>query len=584
MKNNPETANGKKEKIMPIELYNNFVRFLAKLAEYAVSLLKTLKNNLSDLVVTFARSAFQRNSAVIKVFLVGVVVALGGTWQDLEILGPGLSEAVGKFALAPFIIKLRDKLSKKAIDDPEILGDLNRINEFGKRMESASTADQEEIFGKIKDAVSSINKRLKEIGEETIRIFGRVTDEDKMYHFGRSPDSRRWFTSKEKAFEADRSKIKDEDRYKLVESPLTNPGQDVLKASEDPAEKAIAQNYFNMGETRSAILQGRSEYLIGKPGGKWADRKARPYVLEALKGLSKDEKIVKLYDLRKELLENPRAFQIKYGVKSKVEWPEKSYYGGSKKIGTKTTQLESSNVDTGGYMLETDLPKRRVIIRPENRESAAKRKKEANEWREKYKVGLEQGILTRDEYNSKIASIAKRESEEPWVQDLISQGFDVPKGAKSPYEALSHPDNIKNIKGRTALEIGDEITLFQPKAGSISKTETIRSVDKGPVHYMHQRFEDTYIVPDEDGSLVADFTGSIFKNVDGMKVKDWSKVKFGDIESGSVAVLDGLKLSEQGAKSFKKHHNDKIGLLSEETREKYKGIFWPLSFARISRW
>lgn len=567
---------------MQIEFYNNLIRFLARLAEVVISLLRTLKNNLSDLVVTFARSAFQRNLAVIEVFLVGVVVALGGTWQDLELLGTGLSEAVGKFALAPFVIKLRSKLSKSALDDKEIRAELNKINDFGRNMEDASTAEQEDLYLKISGAVSSINKRLREIGEETVPMFGAKTKgEDKMYHFGRSPDSRVWYKTKEKAFEADRSKgskIKDEDRYKLVESPLTNPGQDVLKASEDPAEKAIAQNYFNMGETRSAILQGRSEYLIGKPGGKWADRKARPYVLEALKGLSKDEKIVKLYDLRKELLENPRAFQIKYGVKSKVEWPEKSYYGGSKKIGTKTTQLESSNVDTGGYMLETDLPKRRVIIRPENNESAAKRKKEANEfWREKYKVGLEQGILTKDEYNSKIASIAKRESEEPWVQDLISQGFDVPKGAKSPYEALSHPDNIK-IKGRTALEIGDEITLFQPKAGSISKTETIRSVDKGTVHYMHQRFEDTHIVPDKDGSLEADFTGSVFKNVDGTKVKDWSRVKFGDAEKGDLAVLDGLKLSAEGAKSFKKHHNDKIGLLSEETREKYKEIFWPLSF------
>ena len=62
--------------MMQLEFYNNFVRFLARLAEVVISLLRTLKNNLSDLVVTFARSAFQRNSAVIKVFLVSVVVAL----------------------------------------------------------------------------------------------------------------------------------------------------------------------------------------------------------------------------------------------------------------------------------------------------------------------------------------------------------------------------------------------------------------------------------------------------------------------------------------------------------------------------
>ncbi len=564
---------------MQIKFYNNFIRFLVRLAEVVISLLRTLKNNLSDLVVTFARSAFQRNLAVLEVFLVSVVVALGGTWQDLEILGPGLSEAIWKFALAPFIIKLRSKLSKSALDDKEIRTELNKINDFERNMEDASTAKQEDLYLKISGAVSSINKRLREIGEKPVQIFSRSADGDKMYSIGRGSVSRKWFKNKEKAFEASSKGVKDEDSYKLVESPTPTPDQGQLKNSKDPAERSMAQNFANMTETRKAIKEGRSEYFIGKPGGKWADRKARPYVLEALKGLSKDEKIKKLYDMRKELLENPRAFQEKYGIKSRsgLLWPEKSYYGGSKKIGTETTQLESGNVDIGGYLLETGLPKRRVVVKPENKQLAAERKKKEKddyiEGKTAYDKLLKLGSITKTEYDEKISALANIKSRPSWEEDLIEQGFDIPRGSKSPYEALSHPDNLKNLKDRTALEIGDEITLFQPKAGSISKTKTIKSVDKGPVHYINQRFEDTIIIPDKDGSLTANFAGSVFENVDGTKVTDWSKVEFGDIESGSVAVLDGLELSEEGAKSFKKHHENKIHLLSEETREKYSEIF-----------
>lgn len=118
---------------MQIEFYNHLIRFLSRLDNSVVSLLRTLKNNLSDLVVTFARSAFQRRSAVIKVFSVSVVVALGGTWQDLDLLGPGLLEAVGKFALVPFVTNIRrkvvDKLSQAELESKEGKRILNALNE-----------------------------------------------------------------------------------------------------------------------------------------------------------------------------------------------------------------------------------------------------------------------------------------------------------------------------------------------------------------------------------------------------------------------------------------------------------------------
>lgn len=56
-----------KEKIMQIELYNNFVRFLARLAEYVVSLLRTANNSLSEFASAFSGSAVRRRSIRIKV-------------------------------------------------------------------------------------------------------------------------------------------------------------------------------------------------------------------------------------------------------------------------------------------------------------------------------------------------------------------------------------------------------------------------------------------------------------------------------------------------------------------------------------
>ena len=81
------------------------------------------------------------------------------------------------------------------------------------------------------------------------------------------------------------------------------------------------------------------------------------------------------------------------------------------------------------------------------------------------------------------------------------------------------------------------------------------------------------IIPDEGGSIPVDFTKSVLEDVDATDVTDWSKTKFGDVKSGSVAVLRGMQLSEEGAKSFKKHHNNKIHLLSPEEIEKHKEIF-----------
>ena len=423
MKNNPEAANGKKEKMKQIKFYNNFIRFLARLAEYVVSLLKTLKNNLSDLVVTFARIAFQRNSAVIKVFLVSVVVDLGGTWQDLEILGPGLSEAVGKFALAPFIIKLRDKLSKKAIDDPEILGDLNRINVFGKRMESASTADQEEIFGKIKDAVSSINKRLKEIGKETIRIFGRVTDEDIMYSYGRSPDSRKWYKTKEKAFEASQPKD-DKEFFKITDSPTPKYNETKLRGM-GPEYKSLTVPFRDLRSSWNTLKEGKS--LDSVKGFKIPE-----YIKSALRGIeSREEKIKKVFDMWKELLENPRAFQIKYDIKTKkgVVYTDENLYIGHKPVRTKTSQQDIETKDVGFYPFERGIPKKRIIVSPHSKdaaEKAAKKKKENDKMLKDYhKRGLELGAITKSDYDEKIKQIDESSPKNLWEQELIDQGLEI---------------------------------------------------------------------------------------------------------------------------------------------------------------
>ena len=306
---------------MQIKLYNNFIRFLARLAEVVISLLRTLKNNFSDLVVTFEEARFQRRSAVIKVFLVSVVVVLSGI---LELVGPGLTEglvkggvkaAVGKFALAPFIIKLRgkvkSKLNKEELESPEgkeIINELNKINRYEEKMESASTSDQYDLFEKIKRSASFINKKLEKLGKSAVNVFGsRPSSGDTMYSFGRSPDSRVWYKTKEKAFEASQPK-KDKDYYKLLESP--SPKYDEKKLRKlGPEYSRPGQQLAKLREASSKISQGGGEKTIRfrLPG----------YAEEALRGLTRNDKIKKLYDLRKELLENPRAFQNKYNIKTK---------------------------------------------------------------------------------------------------------------------------------------------------------------------------------------------------------------------------------------------------------------------------
>lgn len=417
----------------------------------------------------------------------------------------------------------------------------------------------------MRELTATINKNLRNLGKTPVRIQGpKPTSGSVKYRAGRGYEGSSFYDTKEEAIRASKPKGAEDD-YKLTESVSLAKGETKYKV-DGPAYRSVVRAWSLMRDARSQILQGKAPRY-----------KVFPQFESLLQGLSRDDKVKKIYDLRKELLENPRAFQEKYNIRSRSGiWPEENMLGESKQINTATTQREAVK-DTGFYLSEVDAPKNPVVVSPDDPEAikaAAKKQAEQNKkGKDAYRQLLDIGAITRKEYDERVAGLADRKPEALWEQEIINQGLEIPRGAKTPYEAASHPDNIPNLKGRTALQQGTETRFFQPKLGYPSKSEPITSVIDDGLHRMHQRFEDTHIIPDEDGSLTADFTGSVFKNVDGTKVTDWSKVRFGGHKNPDVADLRGLTLSREGAKSFKEHRKDYIHLLSKETRDKYSEIF-----------
>ena len=396
---------------MQIKFYHHFIKFLARLAEVVVSLLRTLKNNLSDLVVTFARSAFQRRSAVIKVFLVSVVVALGRTWQDLDLLGPGLLESVGKFALVPFAPDIRKnvigKLSQVDLETSQgkrIVNDLNEMKRKQDLMESEPTAKQEKIFQDIRALSASINKNLKILGKTPVEIFGsKPAGEDLVYSAGRTPERSVWYKDKESAIRASQPKGAKDD-YKLTESVVLKK-EETKYIADGPAYSAPRRVWSLMRNARSRILKGK--HINYKPF---------PGFERLLQGLSRDDKVKKIYDLQVELTKNPSAFQIKHNIKSRVAWTDEDMYGGSKQINTATTQREAAK-DIGFYQFETDAPKNPVVVSPDNPEAAKAAAKKIAEQNKELKSSVElqysMGLIEKPEYDKKMELISGRSIDHP---------------------------------------------------------------------------------------------------------------------------------------------------------------------------
>ena len=575
-----------KEKIMQIEFYHHFIRFLARLAEDVVSLLKTLKNNLSDLVVTFARSAFQRNLAVIEVFLVSVVVALGGTWQDLDLLGTGLAESGVKYALLPFLFKIKDRLSDKAKKDKKVNAILNQINRMGSSMERMDTAKQYKTFLKIKEEeFENLNRRLRDIGEPTIRFEGQKSKFDEAYAFGNtirpeltySPTTRE---ASEKLIPDTNIKTKAEDVLTKFSNTYFKNIDKAYKAGEDlkgedklwaPFARGLLQARNDINEAGNKISRGKPFYRSIK-----YKQKFPKYINEHLLRRTKEQRLAKLDRMLKELEEGPKAFFLKYGVKRKdfnaedmPDGPIPAPKGKRKNPNTKTKALRNKHTWDRGYGLA--VPRREDLeLRFDiDKEAQAKRQQEFEEGRKKIE---EIRSIDEDAANKALRSLERKFSEDnAWKEIYREAGIEPHKTTKSPAEAFRMMNDKDKSKVITAMVDGE---ILSHRIPYIVYPKRILSKERGgDLTYRHGLLNGAKIEADKDGSIPIDFEGSVLIDVDATDVTDWSKTKFGDVKGGSVAVLRGMQLSEEGAKSFKRHHNNKIHLLSPEEIEKHKEIF-----------
>ena len=573
---------------MQIEFYNNFIRFLARLAELVISLLRTLKNNLSDLVVTFARSAFQRNSAMIEVFLVSVVVALGGTWQDLDLLGHELAESVVKFALLPFFVKIKGRLSSKAKRDKGVNKVINEMNRLSESMEGQSTENANRIFKQILAKEKDLNKALHAIDEPGVRFQGDRAKpgqgEAVGYGKGLHPLGVYSESFEEAAKKLDLSGAADTTKKhsRFPNTILTN----LEKAHKSgDAKNEYYKKYKNLApfapsllRTKNAIQQTINNlskdrgfyHYISKSGKKTPPR---PYIRSSVKG-NTQQKIKKLERMLDEISENPRAFYLKYGVPIKVEYgfrvddlpdtplpkPERDRL----KPKTHTKIILEERAGQGRVPIAVRRDKDQEINFDDSKEIQAEKQKEF----EKSKAALYayKPFMKEGAYEEELKRITEKAKSADVLDILESAGIDLEKypgisKSTSPVEAFrSLKDKYQN---KFSAIINKDI--YSNKYPYIRFPSEIRADG--------MLTEDTYlnnakIIPNEDGSIPVNFTKSVLEDVDATDVTDWSKTEFGDVKSGSVAVLRG-----EGAKSFKKHHNDKIYLLSQETQDKYKEIF-----------
>lgn len=572
-----------------IKFYNNFIRFLARLAEVVISLLRTLKNNLSDLVVTFARSAFQRRSAVIKVFLVSVVAVLGGTWQDLDILGHGLSESGVKYGLLPFFVKIKNRLSNKAKKDTGVNKVINEMNRLSESMKGKSNAKKYEIFKQILAKENALNKALREIDEPDIRFQGpksRTGDEavsygEGLHNLGVLLDLSEDATDLEGVFSTfPNTYFSDLDKRFRSGKKLTDP-QDIKWGR---FTRSLIQTKNNIKQVHNNLAKDRGFYRYVWPDDHpiYPGRKQPPpgFILHHVKG-NKQQKIKKLIAMKAELERNPRAFYQKYAVRIKndhgfyasdlPDTPLPRPKGDRAKPETQTNILtEEALGGWGRYPLAVPRRKENELRFDDDKEIQAKKQREYEE--KKAELDKVKGILDEDVYEFQLKRLAGK-LESDGVRDVLkSVGINLdnyPSISKNttPTEAFRALKGRDKDRFQTALVDGD---ILSNKYPYLRVPDTISSDGMLTEDTLLNKAK---IIPDEDGSIPVRFNGSVLEDVDATDVTDWSETKFGDVKDGSVAVLRGMQLSEEGAKSFKKHHDDKIHLLSEETIEKYKEIF-----------
>ena len=587
---------------MQIEFYHHFIRFLARLAEVVISLLRTLKNNLSDLVVTFARSAFQRNSAVIKVFLVSVVVALGGTWQDLDLLGPELAESGVKYALLPFFIKIKGRLSGKAKRDEDVNKVINEMNRLSESMKGVSTEKAYQILKQILGKEKDLNKALHKIDEPDIKFQGAATrtgDEAVGYGEGLhdlgvySQDFKRAAQkldlSGENVIDSGgrfstfpNTEFRNLDKRFRRGEKITDP-EDIKWA---PYTRSIVQAKDHITQVHNNLANDRGFYRYiypdDHPNPKLAGKKLPPpgFILYHVKG-TKLQKIKKLISMQAEMEKNPREFFRKYSVSYKPNEVFKTLddmpntplprpKGERSRPKTKTNILTEEQAGLGRYPLAVSRRKEHEFNFDDTKEAQAKKQKDFEE--AKAALDAYKRFMREGQYEKELSHLKGRLESNDLIIDILESAAINLDNYPSISKNTSAVEAFRALKGKdkkkfSAMIDGD---IYSNRNPHLRIPDEIRSDGMLTKDTLLSKAK---IIPDEDGSIPVDFTKSVLEDVDATDVTDWSKTKFGDVKSGSVAVLRGMQLSEEGAKSFKKHHNNKIHLLSPEEIEKHKEIF-----------